>query len=198
MYDHQVCTNILQQCLDQLKFYKTVHIYGCGLGGFIAQLFAARFPRRVESLILSNSFCDTSYYYNSIGGGFMPVTAISWMPLSVLKGMILKDIELGLQAANDDAIREAIDLLLDQIDAIVNQEILASRITLNSIHTRIGALKALDHEKITILDTLTELNSSGTESTICNLIQPKAFLKDGGDFPSLSRGDEVTMHLLSI
>ena len=68
----------------------------------------------------------------------MPVSAISWMPLSVLKGMILKDIEMGLQAANDDAIREAIDLLLDQIDAIVNQDILASRITLNSIHTRIG------------------------------------------------------------
>ena len=67
----------------------------------------------------------------------MPVSAISWMPLSVLKGMILKDIEMGLQAANDDAIREAIDLLLDQIDAIVNQEILASRITLNSIHTNL-------------------------------------------------------------
>ena len=32
VYDHQVCTNILQQCFDQLKFYKTVHIYGCGLG----------------------------------------------------------------------------------------------------------------------------------------------------------------------
>ena len=92
--------------------------------GVLLHNFRCPFPRRVESLILSNSFCDTSYYYNSIGGGFMPVTAISWMPLSVLKGMILKDIELGLQAANDDAIREAIDLLLDQIDAIVNQKYL--------------------------------------------------------------------------
>ena len=199
VYDHQVCTNILQQCFDQLKLYKTVHIYGCGLGGFIAQLFAARFPRRVESLILSNSFCDTSYYYNSIGGGFMPVSAISWMPLSVLKGMILKDIEMGLQAANDDAIREAIDLLLDQIDAIVNQEILASRITLNSIHTRIGALKALNHEKITILDTFDRTQQAQELSQqLCDLYpkSKKAFLKDGGDFPSLSRGDEVTMHLL--
>jgi maspardin len=199
VYEQQSCTNILQECLDQLKLYTTVHIWGCGLGGFIAQLFAARFPRRIESLILTNSFSDTSYYYNSIGGGFMPIGAISWMPLSVLKGMILKEIETGVSSKQDSKCNEAIDFLLDQLELVTNQQELASRITLNSIHTKIGTLKAINHEKISLLDTLDRSSIAlDLSSQICKLYpnSKQAFLKDGGDFPQLSRSDEITMHLL--
>jgi maspardin len=202
VYDQQVCTNILNECLDQLKLYMTVHIWGCGLGGFIAQLFAVRFPRRIESLILTNTFCDTSYYYNSIGGGFMPVSSITWMPLSILKGMILKDIESGINVnskKNDSNVMESIDFILDKLELTTNQETLASRITLNSIHTKIGALKAIEHEKISLLDTLDRSAVSlELSNQLCTLYPncKQAFLKDGGDFPQLSRCDEITMHLL--
>jgi pimeloyl-ACP methyl ester carboxylesterase len=35
-----------------------VHLYGTSLGGFLAQLFAQYRPRRVKSLLLSNTFLD--------------------------------------------------------------------------------------------------------------------------------------------
>jgi len=35
-----------------------VHLYGTSLGGFLAQLFAQYRPRRVKSLLLSNTFVD--------------------------------------------------------------------------------------------------------------------------------------------
>ena len=39
-----------------------IHIYGTSLGGFLAQLFAQHRPRRVKSLVLSNTFLDTSSF----------------------------------------------------------------------------------------------------------------------------------------
>ena len=41
---------------------QNAHIYGCGLGGFLAQAFAMEYPRRVQSLALTNSFCDTRMF----------------------------------------------------------------------------------------------------------------------------------------
>lgn len=50
-----------------------VHIYGTSLGGFLAQLFAQHRPRRVRSLVLSNTYLDTSSF----------AAAMPWAPLYV-------------------------------------------------------------------------------------------------------------------
>ena len=39
-----------------------MHLYGDGLGAFLALLFAQRHPRRVASLVLCNGFCSTAAY----------------------------------------------------------------------------------------------------------------------------------------
>jgi len=39
-----------------------VHLFGGALGGFLAQLFSQYRGRRVESLVLVNSFVDTANF----------------------------------------------------------------------------------------------------------------------------------------
>lgn len=72
-----------------LNFYKTesfqlcigyayrlrvqVHIYGTSLGGFLAQIFAQHRPRRVKSLVLSNTFLETHKF----------AAAMPWSPVYV-------------------------------------------------------------------------------------------------------------------
>ena len=104
---------------------------------------------------------------------------------------------MGLQAANDDAIREAIDLLLDQIDAIVNQKYLRQNYLEQHTYQN-GALKALNHEKITILDTFDRTQQAQEPSQqLCNLYpKSKSVFERWWRFSISGRGDEVTMHLL--
>ena len=44
---------------EYIFYVKQVHLYGTSLGGFLSQLFAQHRPRRVKSLVLSNTFLDT-------------------------------------------------------------------------------------------------------------------------------------------
>lgn len=55
-------------------FIYQIHLYGTSLGGFLAQLFALHRPRRVRSLVLSNTFLETS----SVSA------AMPWAPLYVI------------------------------------------------------------------------------------------------------------------
>ena len=50
-----------------------VHLYGTSLGGFLAQLFAQHRPRRVRSLVLSNTYTETSSFK----------AAMPWAPMYV-------------------------------------------------------------------------------------------------------------------
>jgi pimeloyl-ACP methyl ester carboxylesterase len=52
---------------------KQVHIYGTSLGGFLAQIFAQLRPRRVKSLVLSNTFLETHKF----------AAAMPWSPVYV-------------------------------------------------------------------------------------------------------------------
>lgn len=56
-------------------------LLGTMLGGYLAQYFAQKAPKRVTALILSNSFCSTKYFEkNPPLGGFA-----SLLPEFVLK-----------------------------------------------------------------------------------------------------------------
>ena len=43
-----------------LKVRSRAHLYGDGLGGFLALLYAQRHPRRVASLVICNGYCSTA------------------------------------------------------------------------------------------------------------------------------------------
>jgi pimeloyl-ACP methyl ester carboxylesterase len=47
--------------LDKLnRVDKVVHLFGCGVGGLLAQSYSEKHSARVGSLVLSNSFSDTT------------------------------------------------------------------------------------------------------------------------------------------
>ena len=56
-----------------------IHLYGTSLGGFLAQLFAQHRPRRVKSLVLSNTFLETSNFS----------AAMPWAPMYVINDALI-------------------------------------------------------------------------------------------------------------
>ena len=57
-------------------------MFGANLGGFLVQHFAAKYPRRVLSIFLCNSFCSTA----SFAGKSFGIAPISYlMPHFALK-----------------------------------------------------------------------------------------------------------------
>ncbi|KOX70959.1 Maspardin [Melipona quadrifasciata] len=97
-----------RKLLDYMELDK-VHIFGASLGGFLAQKFTevnAHCPR-VVSLVLCNSFTDTSVFsYNDSAGVF-------W----ILPSLVLKKMLMGNFVTDkvDGEIVEAIDFMVERV-----------------------------------------------------------------------------------
>ncbi|MCO5559137.1 hypothetical protein L7F22_012729 [Adiantum nelumboides] len=188
VWSHQEWVNAFEKFLDTIGVHH-VHIYGTSLGGFLAQLFAHYRPRRVQSLVLSNTFLDTREFAAATTWSSL----ITWTPEFMLKRYILSGIRDGPQ---EPLIVDSIDFVVGQLETLSKKE-LAARLTLNTTVGAIGQVFVPDSE-ITIMDT----------NDYCAIPQAlrdevggrymgarKAVLKTGGDFPFLSRADEVNLHL---
>ncbi|KAL5004592.1 hypothetical protein ScPMuIL_018048 [Solemya velum] len=178
-----------RKLLDMLQLDK-VHIFGASLGGFLAQKFAEYTSKspRVASLILCNSFYDTSIFQqtNSAPTFWM-------MPALFLKKMVMGSFEKGLVDSN---IADSVDFLVDKLDGLSQQE-LASRLTLNCMSCYIEPQK-LDSLDITLLDVFDDCAlSEGVREEMykCYPNAKRAHMKDGGNFPYLSRSDDVNIFL---
>ncbi|XP_077299590.1 maspardin-like [Arctopsyche grandis] len=178
-----------KRLIDYLELDK-IHIFGASLGGFLAQKFAEHTVNcpRVASLILCNAFTDTSvfsYNYSS---------ALFWiLPSLVLKRMVMGNFN---NEKVDLRIMESIDFMVEKLESL-SQPDLASRLTLNCIPNYVEA-HCLSYLPVTILDVFDEYALSGTvrdELYKCYPQAKLAHLKSGGNFPYLSRCDEVNLHL---
>uniref|UniRef100_A0A6P7FXT9 Maspardin n=1 Tax=Diabrotica virgifera virgifera TaxID=50390 RepID=A0A6P7FXT9_DIAVI len=187
--------NVIEWCegfkklLDYLDVDR-VHIFGCSLGGYLAQKFAeytAHRPR-VASLILCNTFTDTSIFNNHDSA------AIFWiLPALVLKKMIMGN--FGSSKVDPEMV-EAIDFMVERLETLPQTE-LASRLTLNCLRGYVEIHKLVDLP-ITIIDVYDESalsNSVREELYKCYPSAKLAHLKSGGNFPYLSRCAEVNIHL---
>mmetsp|Transcript_9620 Transcript_9620/g.15768 ORF Transcript_9620/g.15768 Transcript_9620/m.15768 type:complete len:299 (-) Transcript_9620:400-1296(-) len=177
---------------------KSAHLYGVSLGGFFAQLVAKLYPRRVLSLALTNSLCDTSGFYHKSP---LYTSAYAYCPEFYLRNMILES--FPTQDRYPPGVADAIDFQMAQLDSL-SQAQLASRITLNVVAgsspliSRPGCLKMSD-KKITFIDALDSVSISSTLRDQLYGIHPEAkqaLIKTGGDFVYLSRYEEVNMHLI--
>ncbi|KAG5249215.1 maspardin [Salix suchowensis] len=166
-----------------------IHLYGTSLGGFLAQLFAQHRPRRVKSLILSNTFLETRSFASAMP--WAPV--VNWTPSFLLKRYVLTGIRDG---PHEPFIADSVDFVASQVETLSSDD-LASRLTLNVDAASVGSL-LLSDSFITIMDTndycaipqqLKDQLSDRYPEARC------ARLKSGGDFPFLSRPDEVNLHL---
>ncbi|XP_027335823.1 maspardin isoform X2 [Abrus precatorius] len=168
---------------------KLIHLYGTSLGGFLAQLFAQHRPRRVRSLVLSNSFLETQSF--SAAMPWAPI--VGWTPSFLLKRYVLTGIRDG---PHEPFIADSVDFVVSQVETL-SREDLASRLSLTTDDASVGPL-LLSDSFITIMDTndycaipqqlKDQLSERYPEAR-------RAYLKSGGDFPFLSRPDEVNLHL---
>ena len=61
VWNHTEWIQAFEKFLDAINVHH-IHLYGTSLGDFLAQLFAQYRPRRVRSLVLSNSFSETQSF----------------------------------------------------------------------------------------------------------------------------------------
>ena len=177
--------------LSHLHFEK-VHIFGSALGGFLAQKFA-EFTRpcpRVASMILCNSFTDSTVFK------FSDQAPMLWlMPNAMLKGMVMNG--LTEEDGNMDlAIAKACEFMQEKLDSL-GQTDLASRLTLNCTPSFVQP-HLVNDLPVTVLDVWDDCALSQQVKDDVYKCYPQAklaHLKTGGNFPFLSRTDEVTMHI---
>nr|CAN75130.1 hypothetical protein VITISV_005114 [Vitis vinifera] len=81
VWNHHEWIQAFEKFLDAIDVHH-IHLYGTSLGGFLAQLFAQHRPRRVRSLILSNSFLETRSFSS----------AMPWAPIQKLIASLLQQI----------------------------------------------------------------------------------------------------------
>uniref|UniRef100_A0A1B6D4C4 Maspardin n=1 Tax=Clastoptera arizonana TaxID=38151 RepID=A0A1B6D4C4_9HEMI len=186
---NQFCEG-LKTLLDYLGIDK-IHIFGASLGGFLAQKFAEYTSHcpRVSSLILCNAFIDTTVFnYNESA-------AVFW----VCPSLVLKKMVMGNFTAEHSDIRiiQSVDFMVDRLDSLSQQD-LASRLTLNCVNCYVEPQKLSSVESITIIDVFDDYAISSPvreEMYKCYPNAKLAHLKSGGNFPYLSRSDEVNLHI---
>uniref|UniRef100_A0A7N1A8M6 Maspardin n=1 Tax=Kalanchoe fedtschenkoi TaxID=63787 RepID=A0A7N1A8M6_KALFE len=188
VWNHREWIIAFEKFLDAIDVHH-IHLYGTSLGGFLAQLFAQYRPRRVKSLVLSNTFLETRSFAASMP--WAPVA--SWTPSFWLKRYVLTGIRDG---PHEPFIADSVDFVVSQVETL-SREDLASRLTLMADDASVGPL-LLNDSFITIMDTN---DYCATPQHLKDQVMDRypgarqAQLKTGGDFPFLSRSDEVNLHL---
>lgn len=188
VWNHHEWVQAFEKFLDAIDVHH-IHLYGTSLGGFLAQLFAQHRPRRVKSLVLSNAFLETSSFAAAMP--WAPV--VGWTPSFLLKRYVLTGIPNG---PHEPFIADAVDFVVAQVETL-SREDLASRLTLTSVAASVGPL-LLSDSFVTIMDTNDKCAIPPELKDQLSERYPgarRAYLKSGGDFPFLSRPDEVNLHL---
>ncbi|XP_074098248.1 maspardin [Cotesia typhae] len=180
-----------KKLLDYLELNK-VHIFGASLGGFLAQKFAeinSHCPR-VASLILCNTFIDTSIF------NYHDSASLFWIfPSLILKKMVMGNYSTENVSIDDEMI-EAIDFMVERLESLSQSE-LASRLTINCVNSYVQPHKMGDLP-ITLIDVFDDYALSPFVREEMYKCYPNAklgHLKNGGNFPYLSRSAEVNLHL---
>ncbi|TYJ06494.1 hypothetical protein E1A91_A12G237900v1 [Gossypium mustelinum] len=188
VWNHQEWIQSFEKFLDVINVHH-IHLYGTSLGGFLAQLFAQHRPRRVKSLILSNAFLETCSFAAAMP--WAPI--VGWSPSFLLKRYVLTGIRDGPQ---QPFIADSVDFVVSQVETLSRDD-LASRLTL-TVDTATVEPPLLSDSFITIMDTN---DYSAIPQQLKDQLSERypgarrAYLKTGGDFPFLSRPDEVNLHL---
>lgn len=174
--------------LDGLR-YRTVHLVGAGLGGFLAQHYACKHRSRVRSLVLCNSFASTNAFALRAGTWG---SLISIMPTAFLR-QAMQD-TLPQAGFMEIRCKQAVDWVGQQLNDLSGED-LASRLNLNVNGSHVGPLQLESHE-ITILESSGDtMVPEELRRQLKLLYRGASFaeLKSRGDFPYLSRPDEVTL-----
>ncbi|OTF74685.1 abhydrolase domain-containing protein [Euroglyphus maynei] len=168
---------------------RRVHIFGASLGGFLAQKFAEKYPERIASLILCNSFADTTRFR------FVNTIPLIWInPTSILRRIFISN-RIPEQA--DGRIRASYEFMSTRLSSLEHRQLVARlHLNLTENYVQPDNLQSLE---ITIVDVFDECSNSESTRNEMYKMYPKArlaHLKTGGNYPYLSRPEEMNLHLL--
>ncbi|XP_074956817.1 maspardin isoform X1 [Phalacrocorax aristotelis] len=188
-WDHLEFCDGFRKLLDHLQLDK-VHLFGASLGGFLAQKFAEYTHKspRVQSLILCNSFSDTSIFNQT-----WTANSFWLMPAFMLKKIVLGNFASG---PLDPEMADGIDFMVDRLESLGQSE-LASRLTLNCQNSYVEPHKIRDIP-VTIMDVFDQSALSTEAKEDMYKLYPnarRAHLKTGGNFPYLCRSAEVNLYI---
>jgi len=175
--------------LDQIKC-RAAHVFGAGIGGFLAQHFAERYPQRVKSIMLCNSF-GTTYPFAAKAGALATVVHVTPTPL--LRKVMLDSFPQG---GMDLPTKQAIDWVAQQVNDLSGDD-LASRLTLNCTASAVCDMR-LEQSHVTILESNGDTMVPEEVRRDLKNRYPSARvaqLKALGDFPYLSCPAEVTLFI---
>ncbi|CAI7835066.1 unnamed protein product [Closterium sp. NIES-54] len=122
---------------------------------------------------------------------------VAWFPYSpdfVLKRLVLSGLRDG---PHEPLIADSIDFVVSRLDSLSRSE-LASRLTLNTLPAVLPPLQQMPEQSMTLMDCNDFAAVAWQLRDALYTRYPnatRAFLKSGGDFPFLSRADEVNLHL---
>jgi maspardin len=178
--------------LDSLNV-RRVHLYGAGLGGFLALQFSARRPERVVSVALTHAFLSTSSVDHSVS--YSP-SVLRWLPDFLVRSAIRSLCPTGPAPVQ---IAEAAEFVI-RTTLVASRDELASRLTLMVTESTVVGRLRLPEERMSWIDSFDFASTNGASMTEeAKKITPdarRALLKSGGDFPYLGSADEVSMHLV--
>ncbi|XP_069481187.1 maspardin isoform X2 [Ambystoma mexicanum] len=188
-WDHLEFCDGFRKLLDDLHLDR-VHLFGASLGGFLAQKFAEYTHKspRVQSLVLCNSFSDTSIFNQS-----WTASSFWLMPAFMLKKIVLGNFASGPM---DRVMANGIDFMVDRLESLSQSE-LASRLTLNCQNSYVEPHKIRDIA-VTIMDVFDQSALSTDAKEEMYKLYPnarRAHLKTGGNFPYLCRSAEVNIYV---
>jgi len=161
--------------------------------GFQAQLFAQYKPQKISSLILCNTFADTAHYKDNAPC----VEIFPFMPEFMLKRVVLENLPKGNLEAE---IADSVDFMVEQLETLSQKE-LCSRLTLNCTipnQPLNPSSWSFNAKKILILDSIDEVAIPENLRSDVYKFYPEAKIaemKSGGNFPYLSRSDEINMYI---
>lgn len=117
------------------------------------------------------------------------------MPNTVLKNLLLSGLETPPNA--DPAIQQAADFMADRLETL-GQPDLASRLSINCAPSFVRPGLVQDYP-VTVIDVFDEsaLSDEVKEDMYkCYPLARLGHLKTGGNFPFLSRSEEVNLHIM--
>ena len=190
LWTHGSWSEAFAALLDQLRLDQ-VHLFGVGLGGFLAQQFAQHTAssQRVQSLILCNAFTDTAHFKSVLGAA-----KYRWLPAFAMKRMVLHTyFDRGRVLPE---VAHAIDFLVDRLESHSRSE-LAARLTLCTAPAYVEPQTiAAQGIRVTIVDVLDQTYVSKAAVEEMHKCFPDAkvcHIRDGGNEPQLAGDQELNM-----
>eukprot|EP00392_Amoebophrya_sp_AT5.2_P002607 g2612.t1 len=200
--------------LDHIQA-RRCHLFGAGLGGYLAQTYAANCPRRVASLLLCNTFCETPYSGVGLGAGMV----IGMLPSTTLKsivgrnhiaerweeqtGDVLDDPNLGPVIRKRNIYRRMVaesEAWVEGNLAHLSPELLKSKVCLAYAASSLPEVRTADHRVLVLecLDLKEYCETAVEGNTQLKERHPFAKFADqkiGGNYPYLCVPVETTVFL---